>query len=343
MRIALLFTRLNQDNNYTQLDFEGRESLDYITSTIDYLKEAGHEPTVYFVDEFLYDNLRDNKHNIDLAFNFCDDGFFENPNLEPHLPAMLDILKIPYTGGDYFTLSLTLRKDMTKRLLLQHNIPTPYFKVFDAIPQKVTLKEDYPYIVKPLNSDGSMGIKKESVVYDEKSLKKMIEFVIEKYDQPALVEKYIDGREFNVAVIGSKKIEILPISEISFLGLNENLPKIVNYEAKWIENSIYFKCTNRICPAKISPELEKKLKELSLHIGRIFGCQDYYRVDFRVDKKGDPYVLEINQNPDLSEDAGLAAMALEAGYSYPELLDRIIISAINRIRSKDIEKEIILN
>jgi len=238
---------------------------------------------------------------------------------------MLDILEIPYTGGNYLTLALTLRKDMVKKILTYHNLPTPKFKLFETGDE--TLDLGFPLIVKPANEDASIGIKDESVVYNEDKLRERVKYVIGEYEQPALVEEFIDGREFNVGVIGDN--EILPLSEITFDGLPEGKPKIVNYDAKWKEDSIDYKETKRSCPAKVSEELGNKLRDLALKAGTLFGCRDYFRVDFRV-RDNEPYILEVNQSPDISEDAGLFAMSQAKGYSYNDLIDKIITNVMKR-------------
>ncbi len=182
-------------------------------------------------------------------------------------------------------------------------------------------------IIKPLHEDASIGIKDESVVNNEEKLRGRVKHVIKEYKQPALVEEFIDGREFNVGIIGDN--EILPLSEITFDGLPEGKPKIVNYDAKWKEDSIDYRGTKRSCPAKVDEELGHKLRELALKAASLFGCRDYFRVDFRV-RSNQPYILEVNQSPDISEDAGLFGMSQAKGYSYKDMVERIVKSAIQR-------------
>jgi len=326
MKIAVLFTKRDEMAESYHQDWEGRDKNDDAESVMKALKELGHEVKTYHVDIDLFEKLKNDKKDIDMAFNLCDDGFYSDPELEPHVPAMLDILEIPYTGGNYLTLSLTLRKDTVKKILMYHNLPTPKFQVFEDSGE---LELGFPLIVKPIREDASIGIKDESVVNNEEKLRERVKHVIKEYGQPALVEEFIDGREFNIGVIGGKEKEILPLSEITFDGLPEDKPKIVNYAAKWKEDSIDYKETKRSCPAKVDEELGNKLRELALKAASLFGCRDYFRVDFRV-KGNQPYILEVNQNPDISEDAGLFAMAKAKGYSYKELIDKIIKSVLER-------------
>jgi len=335
MKIAVLFTKREEMAESYHKDWEGRDTNDDAESVMKALKELGHEPVVYHVDIELFEKLRRDKKEIDLAFNLCDDGFFSDPELEPHVPAMLDVLEISYTGGNYFTLALTLKKARVKDILMQNGLPTPKFQVFST-GDEVLSGLEFPLIVKPIREDASIGIKDDSVVKNEGELRAKVKSVIKEYKQAALVEEFIDGREFNVGVIGDKEKEILPLSEITFDGLPEGKPKIVNYDAKWKEDSVDYKGTKRSCPAKVDDELAGKLKDLALKAGSLFNCRDYFRVDFRV-KDGEPYILEVNQNPDISEDAGLFGMASAAGYSYKELIDKIIKGVIQRKKHEDTE------
>ncbi len=333
MRIAVLFTKRDEMSGHYHEDWEGRETNDDAESVIKSLRELGHDVTKYYVDLDLFEKLRKGKKDIDLVFNLCDDGFFSDPQLEPHLPAILDILEIPFTGSSYLSLSMCLDKARAKKILTYHDIPTPKFQVFKTGDEKIKKLLQFPLIVKPLHEDSSIGIKDESIVNNEEDLRKRIKFVIKEYKQPALAEEFIDGREFNVGIIGNG--EVLPISEITFDGLPEGKPKIVNYSAKWKQNSIDYKGTKRNCPANIGEELKKKLISLALKSSNLMLCRDYSRVDFRVDNNNNPYVLEVNPNPDISEDAGLAAMAQAKGYSYKELIDKIIKNAAKKNDNKE--------
>jgi len=324
MKIAILFTKREGMSESYHNDWEGRDTNDDAESVTKALKELGHSVSVYHVDLDLFEKLRKDKKGIDLAFNLCDDGFFSNPELEPHVPAILDVLEIPYTGGDYLTLALTLKKATVKKILMYHNLPTPKFQVFETGDEPLS-GLGFPLIVKPLHEDASIGIKDESVVNNEGELRARVKQVIKEYKQSALVEEFIDGREFNVGFVGN---EVLPISEITF-DLPDGKPKIVNYDAKWREDSVDYKGTKRSCPAKVDDELAGKLKELALIASSLFNCRDYFRVDFRV-KDNQPYILEVNQNPDISEDAGLYAMAKVKGYSYKDMIDKIIKNVMKR-------------
>ncbi len=327
MKIAVLFTKRDEMAEFYHKDWEGRDRNNDMESVVRALRELGHEVKAYHVDIDLFERLKTDKADIDLAFNLCDDGFFYNSELEPHLPAMLDVLGIPYTGGNYLTLALTLNKDIAKKLLAYHKLPTPRFQVFDTGDEGLG-ELNFPLIVKPVHEDASIGIEDESVVRDEGRLRGRVGYIIEMYRQPALAEEFIDGREFSVGVVGNN--ESLPLSEITFDGLPEGKPRLVNYDAKWKKDSVDYKETKRSCPAKVDDELGNRMRELALKAASLFGCRDYFRVDFRVDRDNQPYILEVNQSPDISEDAGLFAMAKVKGYTYRELINKIVKSAIKR-------------
>jgi D-alanine-D-alanine ligase len=174
----------------------------------------------------------------------------------------------------------------------------------------------FPLIVKPEHEDGSVGISDSSVVFTASELRKRVRFVFEEFEQAALVEQYIDGREFNVAILGHRDPLVLPISEIDFSGLTPDMNKIVSYEAKWMH--------------QLSVQQERVLKETALRCFHLVGCRDYARVDFRMTDDGEIYVLEVNPNPDISDDAGFARSARAHGLSFQEIVGTIVKSALER-------------
>jgi D-alanine-D-alanine ligase len=154
-----------------------------------------------------------------------------------------------------------------------------------------------------------------------------LEYLFSNFNQEVIIEEYIDGRELNVAILDG---DILPISEITFDTLPDGLPKIVTYEAKWSEDSVYYKSTIPKCPTELDHSLERKVKELARTAYEAMECRDYARVDIRLNKKNVPYVIEVNPNPDISPDTGFVRSASAAGISYEELLYRISSLALKR-------------
>jgi D-alanine-D-alanine ligase len=294
------------------------------------LRKAGFKVNVlpvYNARRFINDilNLK-----TDLIYNFCEMVELESQE-EVFAAGLFELVKVPYTGAPPMTLGLCLDKAKTKIILSHYGIPTAKFDLFnESIDgcKKINLR--FPVIVKPVHEDASAGINEKSVVYDRKELEERVEYIIKMFKQPALVEEFIDGREVNVAILGNNPPVVLPISEIDFSHLPSHLPKIVSYEAKWIPNTDYYEKTIPICPAPLEPELERKIKDIALSCYKIMGCRDYARVDMRIDKEGNPYVLEVNPNPDLSRNAGFMRSASVYGLTPEETIVKIAEIAIER-------------
>ncbi|KAK3582427.1 hypothetical protein CHS0354_023973 [Potamilus streckersoni] len=228
----------------------------------------------------------------DAVFNLFE-GLYLCAKSEPFVPLVLETLNIPYTGAP--------------------SIQTPAWQVFypnDAI--NISIKS--PFIVKPEHEDASIGITKDSVAHFHENAIQLITRIWEELKQPAIIESFITGREFNVAILGDSFYEqdpssvfapkVLPISEIDFSNLPTELPPIVTYNGKWVPESLEYKATKPICPAQISPLLETSLKQIATRTFHALGCRDYARVDFRVTPQNQIYVIDVNPNPDLSKEAG---------------------------------------
>jgi len=288
-----------------------------------------NEVKILCLNNDIYSQIK--QENPDVVFNLCDDGFRGETKLEPHVAAIFDILDIPYTGNNYFTLALCQNKARAKDILTHNGILTPKFQVFAAADRKVNPELKYPLIVKPIQEDGSIGIRERSVVINEEQLKEEINHIVNFYKQEALVEEFIDGKEFTVSLIGNRRPIALPVAEIDFTGMPEHLPKIVSYRAKWIKQSMAYKHSPIICPANIDEKMAKTIEEAAKKCYKIFGCRGYARIDFRYDEKEKKlYVLEINPNPDVSEEFDIAASAKAAGMTYADLIQKIIDFAIER-------------
>lgn len=331
MKIAVLARDLHIRNTYPAKDNIGRSNIDDANAVRDALVELGHDVEFVCGDKSLFDVLRKTK--FDFVFNVRDDGFNDNLLLEPHIPAFLDMLGVPYSGNNYLALALCFNKARVKKLLHFHRILTPRFQIFSSEEEKLNKRMGFPMIVKPVHEDGSIGIRDDSVVKNEGKLRRKIAEVIAQYKQDALVEEFIDGREFNVGVIGNKEPRALAVSEIDFSKLPEGISKIVSYDAKWVKNSIEYNNTPASCPAKIDKRTEERIIETALECYKIFECRGYARVDFRY-KDGKLYVLEVNPNPDISADAGLANAACASGMSYTELIKKILEYGIEANKKK---------
>ena len=252
------------------------------------------------------------------------------------VPAVCRALGRGVTGNDAACQTLTLDKWITKAALRSHGVPTPLAVV---IPPGVQAGAgDFPpgdLIVKPLSTDASEGIDGASVVRrsERGRLMDVVERVHAAFRQPALVEQYVEGREFNLSVFDDGgELRVLPLAEIEFCGFPSDKPRIVDYAAKWKEQSFEYRNTVRRVPAANVPEdAAARLRAAASAAWRALGCQDYARVDFRLDVQGVPYVLEVNANPDISPDAGFAA-ALEAeGIKFTEFVAAVTANAARRL------------
>lgn len=308
------------------------------------LSNSNHQTKIVPVALDVYKLINELKEDRpDIIFNLCEslDG---DPTQEMNIASLFELLKIPYTGSRALTLGLALNKPRVKEILYFYQIPTALHYICSN-PNKYNengferIKDKFPLIVKPSREDASIGITNDSVVYDEYYLQKRIQYIVEEYKQPALVEEFIDGREINVSVVGNvindeNDLIVFPLSEIDFTELPKEYPKIVSYNSKWMYKTIEFTGTKAVCPAKnVSKELEEKISTLAKRVYTILGAADYARVDFRV-RDNIPYVLELNPNPDIAsdvdEDTGFTRSGKAYGWTYEELIQRIINFAWER-------------
>jgi D-alanine-D-alanine ligase len=266
---------------------------------------------------------------FDLAFNLCE-GIDGVATLEPAVIAALELLEVPYTGASSWTAALCLRKHLVNGLLERSGIPIPRFLVarraaHGALGRLPSV--GFPAICKPAAEDASLGVEQRSVVRTGRALAERVAAMHERWDE-VLVQRFIDGREVNVGILGD---ETLPIAEIAF-----NMPKgmwrIVSYRSKWETGSDEDIGAQPRCPAEIEPALAAELKRIALAAWRAVGGESagYGRVDFRIDRAGHPWVLEVNANPDIAPDAGLARMARAAGLDYGALVRNVCERALVR-------------
>jgi D-alanine-D-alanine ligase len=282
-----------------------------------------HEVVLIESDAEAYLKLRSER--PDLVFNMSERLF--GPNRESHLPAVCEILDLPYTGSDPLTLSLCLDKSRAKEVLSYHRIATPPFWTVDPgdpLPEDVSL----PAIVKPLYEGSSKGVKDTSVVDTRAELAARVEDVFAVYREPAIIEAFLPGREFTVGVLGNHpRYEILPIVEIDHTLLPKGARPIYSYEAKWIWDRPENPLPIFICPARITTDLKGKVEALVAAACRILRVRDWGRVDVRLDAAGEPNILEVNPLPGIlprpEDNSCLPKAARTAGYSYEALILRV--------------------
>lgn len=292
------------------------------------LRRGGYRPLVFAFHNFPGDLLRVLADPAPrFVFNLCEE-VNGNPELEMCVAAVLELMGIPYTGSNPYTLGLALNKFHLKQVLRASGIPTAKgYVTKPGRPAALPRGMYFPVIVKPVRQDASLGINSNSVCYTTEQLQKQIDYIHQAYDQESLVEEYLEGREFNVSVVGDRNPEVLAVSEIDFTGLPSHEPRIVSYRAKWDEESELFSGTIPVCPARISARLEKRIRDLAVQSYQCTGCRDYARIDMRADANGHIRVLEVNPNPDISPRAGFARAVRAAGYAYSDMILRIVEAA----------------
>jgi D-alanine-D-alanine ligase len=305
-----------------------------IHSLIGALHCGGHEATFLEGDLSLVDNLQ--KLKPDICFNICE-GHFGDAR-ESQVPALLEMMRIPYTGSRVMALALALDKPMTKRILAYHGLPTPPFQVFECADEALDSRLAFPLFVKPSREGTGMGVMVDSIVHDDRQLRAKLRQIIDRYQQPALVERFIDGREVTVGLVGNlggngerprEAIHLFPPMEVDMALYPAEEGGIYSNRLK-VELADDFYIT---CPAPLRPEQTAELQRLTSEVFRVIGCHDVARVDFRLDALDNerPYILEINPLPGLNP--GYSDLCLEAeadGWSYERLINRILDEASHR-------------
>jgi len=321
MKIAVLHGEVAEDANRDEKDV--LVQVDFVSQG---LAALGHEPVAVPVSL----NLEEAARALAalrpvIAFNLVE-SLSGKGGLIHIVPALLDALKIPYTGAGTEAMMLTSNKILAKKWLGAAGLPTPSW--FTASEMHENLQVAGPWLVKSVWEHASIGLDEDSVIVDADREKMLVEMEKRRSSLggECLVEVFIDGREFNLSLLtGGKGPEVLPPAEIRFDAYPRGKVRVVGYRSKWEEGSFEFNHTPRSFefPETDAPLLAR-LKELALKCWRLFDLRGYARVDFRVNREGRPWILEVNANPCLSPDAGFHATTLQAGLNFTEVLRRII-------------------
>ena len=320
MRIGFTFNvkpaAAASDGDDRYAEWEDEETISGVESA---LARAGDVIRLEATDELPF-RLRDAR--PDIVFNIAE-GLY-GPNRESHVPAICEFWSMPYTGSDPLTLALCLDKGRTKEILAHHRIPTAPFTVVGG-PEELDGFAAWPAIVKPLHEGSSMGITRSSYCRSRAEVRRAIEGVVARYQQPALVEGYLGGREFTCAILGNgPEARALPIVEINFAALPSDALPIYSYEAKWIWDTRDEPLDIFRCPAEIDGGLAAEIERTALAAYRVLRCRDWARIDLRCDEHGVPHVLEVNPLPGIHPDPAmhscLPKAARAAGLDYPGMI-----------------------
>ena len=264
------------------------------------------------------DNLK-----VDIVFNISEG--LSGRNRESQVPILLEMAGVPFVGSDALTLGLTLDKVMAKKIFIAEGIPTPKF--FEASSAEALANHNhykFPLIVKPRFEGSSKGLSDSSRVENKEELAAQVDFITKTYKQPALVEEFISGSEFTIAIVGNEKPEVMPVVQIKIDGKLQLNDKFYTFARITSDRLEY------ICPAKITADLKKKLEDLALKVYSSVECRDFGRVDFRVDRELNPYVLEINPLPSLSTEDVFMLISENIGITYEQMVGKILNSAMIR-------------
>lgn len=302
---------------------------------VSHLRRRGHELMLIEV----HDDLTPIREALDefepqIAFNLLE-SFDDVVVFDQNVVSYLELLKVPYTGCNPRGLTLARDKALARKLLAYHRIPSPDFAVVPfgrrpALPKRF----GYPLIVKSLTYEASAGISQASVVANEEQLAKRVRFIHETLFTPAIVERYIEGRELYVGVMGNHRLRVFPVWEMSFDAMKGDNWPIATERVKW---NVSYQKRHGIdtAEANLSPDVAARIQHLAKRTYRALELTGYARIDFRMDEGGCPFVIEANPNPQLAEEEDFAQSALKAGVSYPTLLERIMALGVQWQPTRD--------
>ncbi|MDX2470914.1 MAG: methyltransferase domain-containing protein [SAR324 cluster bacterium] len=305
--------------------------------TLNRLKTALNSLKGYSFDyiddhEQLINKLTSLKGKRDLILNFCDEGFNNDARSELHVPALLEVLGIPYSGAGPQSLAFCYDKSLVRGTARELGIPVPQAFLVQPEDNAIELPISFPVIIKPNMGDSSFGINMGSVVFNMEDLMEGIGRVRgqQGFDRPFLIEEFLPGKDISFGLIGNPDSELimLPLIEEDYSSLPNGYPQICGYEAKWQPDSPYGKIDS--IPVFLDPHAEKVITDASITLFKRLECRDYCRFDWRLDSQGNPKLLEVNPNPGWCWDGHLAKMAKIGGKSYGDMLDSIIKTALTR-------------
>jgi D-alanine-D-alanine ligase len=317
LKITVLFAE--ERNNHDQTHDE------VVDEVVNALTEHGHKVSLLGIADNVHELVDElEKQKPDLVFNLCE-TFADNYYGEMYVAAVLSMLNVRYTGTNPAGMAFRQDKAVTKKLLAFHNVPAPNYATFSKDNLEFAGKMRFPLFVKPLRRDASAGVDDSSLVNDYTSLMKRIDYIHKELNDTALVEEYIEGREFYVGILGNNPSQqALPLIELDFSKLPEGYPRIYSEKAKFDEKSAQYAAINFGVATDLTPEIRNKITMIGIKAANALQVLDYARVDLRLSQDGTPYVVEVNANPYLERTAEFAVAALQAGMAYATLVNKVV-------------------
>lgn len=322
-----LSTKKSSIYNDTYAEWDTIETVNAIKDSL----ETFHDVIMIEANEDAFEKFRVAKPDIVFNVAECASGI----SREAQIPAMLDMLQIPYTGSDPLTLTTCLDKSRAKEVLAYNKVPTARFRFAESVDDLKNFDLRFPVMLKPVAEGSSKGIFNSSYVTSFKDLEHRLAENLETYNQPFVIEEFLPGREFTVAILGNEpNIEVLPIVEINFNELPDDVVPIYSFEAKWIFDTKENPLSIFSCPAKVDALLEKKIKDVALRTYKTLRCKDWSRVDVRLDANGEPNIIEINPLPgvlpDPNDNSCFPKAARATGLSYEQMINKVLNAALTR-------------
>jgi D-alanine-D-alanine ligase len=307
-------------NKYTEAMCSGLRGMGHRVEVCEFWKDV--EPAIRRFDPSEW-----------IVFNWCE-GIEDEIGGDARICAVLDALGYAYTGNGPWTLRLSTQKGRVKRLLERLHIPTPPGREFSSADDVVEWSH-FPAIVKPVSAHCSVAVTRDAVVHTLEQLRARVHYVNTVVKEPALVEAFVDGREINVGIWGNGRPRMLPLREIDFSRIAEPLHRMVTWDSKWVPDSPEWNAMPVITQPIVSDALRARIEDIALRTYHAFDCRDYARVDLRIDANEQPFVVDVNPNPDITADGGFMSACAAAGYSYGEAVAHIVNMAVARRNRRD--------
>lgn len=313
------------------------DDISTINAIVNAIKSFGYDVVIIEADENFLENILKYRDKLYFVFNIAEG--MSGSSREAQVPAILDMLEIGYSGSGVLTQAITLSKDKTNEVLFANGVPVPLSQLFVSGDEKLRGDMKFPLIVKPNAEGSSKGITNDSLVNNEKELRKQVKFVIKTYKQGVIVQEFCGGREFTVGIIGNgEDAKVLPIVEVLFDHLPEGVNPIDSDYVKWVLDSPDSEIETVICPAKLDRKLLKQIEKVGLGAYRALGCVDFTRMDVRLDSEGVAKVLDVNALPGLIPDPKENSRFPKACYSlnmsYEDIVEIVLREAMKRYNLK---------